>query len=339
MGKMHTLLVALGLSSLAWAEPKLMVDVAKKSSDQVEIRLNHAVPLENVSQKWRENPHRLEIMIPKAEYSGKGATPIDKGVVQRVEVKSEKGNVVIRVLALQNPKMNWTGSADKRSWVLHIAPTEMSSAAEPPRLPGAVAAPAKPSGNVAVAPSRPVAPVAPPRPRTNPTQTAAPSGPEPAEQKLISVSFQKKELAQALRDIAQAAGMEAEVGSEVKGTVTASYSNLPMSKVLTNVLAQQDTLYEFRIVNNRLRVFGDATAGRTMTIPTTTYTAPKTVNLVSDYFPIDYRKSVSEAAAEVRRALSDVEVLQDDRLNVLFVRGDAQDVEKVRNIVQKFLAK
>ena len=73
--------------------------------------------------------------------------------------------------------------------------------------------------------------------------------------------------------------------------------------------------------------------------PNVSDSAARPTHVVSDYFPLKADKSVREMAGAVQRLVSDVEVIQDDRLNVLFVRGDAADLEKVRNLLQNALAK
>ena len=353
------LLLSIALCPMAWADPKLGVDV-HKSSDRVELRLTQDRPFENVSQKWRENPHRLEITIPKVEWQGKAVSNIDRGVLQKVEVKPGSGLVTVSIYALQNPKMSWVGSADKKSWTLRIFADEMASNNDAPKLPGAVApvaskpvaTPARPpvrpvgatpSRPVSANPSRPVSSV-PVRPPVNNVPTPTP-GPvrNNADQRTISVAFVNKDLPAAIREMAQAAGLEADVGPGVKGTVTATFKDKPLSQVISNVLGKQQDLYEFKIEGNRLRVFGDNTGAGATLVPTvappTVIEPPKSGKPVSDYFPLKADKPVKEMVAAIRRVVPEVEVIQDDRLNVLFVRGDASDLEKVRNLLQNVLAK
>lgn len=350
------LVFSVALCSLAWADPKLGVDV-HKSSDRVELRLTQDKPFENVSQKWRENPHRLEITIPKVEWQGKAVSNVDRGVLQKIEVKPGSGQVTVSIYALQSPKMSWVGSADKKSWTLRISADEMASTTETPKLPGAVApvasrpvvAPTRPPARpVGVTPPRPVSSVpvsaAPVRP---PVTNVPPANPSPArnnaDQRAISVAFVNKDLPAAIREMAQAAGLEAEVGPGVKGTVTATFKDAPLSQVISNVLGKQQDLYEFKIEGNRLRVFGDNSGAGATLVPTVAppvvSNTPKAGKPVSDYFPLKADKPAKEMLAAIRRVVPEVEVIQDDRLNVLFVRGEAGDLEKVRNLLQNVLAK
>lgn len=339
-------LFAIALSGWAWADPKLGVDV-HKASDKVELRLTQDRPFENVTQKWKEGPHRLEITIPKVEWQGKAVSNIDKGVLQKVEVKPGAGSVTVTLYALQSPKMVWVSSPDKKSWTLRISAGELASSSDTPKLPvpstGFAALPAvKPNPT----PARPN-----PRPVANNTPPARPLPPTPSptrnnvDQRTISVSFVNKDLPAAIREMAQAAGLEAEVAPGVKGSVTATFKDTPLSQALTNVLGKQQDLYEVKIEGNRVRVFGDNSGAGATLVPTPAAPTPvsngetRSLNLISDYFPLMADKSASQMVAAIRRAVSDVEIIHDDRLNVLFVRGEAGDLEKVRNLLQNVLAK
>lgn len=351
MSRSHTgLLFAIALTGWVWADPKLGVDV-HKASDRVELRLSQDRPFENVTQKWRENPHRLEITIPKVEWQGKAVSNIDKGVLQKVEVKPGAGTVTVTLFALQNPKMSWVSSPDKKNWTLRISAGELASGNEPPKLPVISKAPAAspgfaslPAAKPAQTPSRPAE-----RPQANNPNNARPVPPTPprstVDQRTISVSFINKDLPAAIREMAQAAGLEADIGPGVKGSVTATFKDTPLSQALTNVLGKQQDLYEMKIEGNRVRVFGDNSGAGATLVPTVTPPPSETVggtrslNLVSDYFPLMADKSASQLVSAIRRAVADVEVIHDDRLNVLFVRGEAGDLEKVRNLLQNVLAK
>ncbi|MBN9416230.1 MAG: hypothetical protein J0I12_12380 [Candidatus Eremiobacteraeota bacterium] len=350
-------LFAIALNGLAWADPKLGVDV-HKTSDRVEVKLSQDKPFENVTQKWRENPHRLEITVPKVEWQGKAVSNIDKGVLQKIEVKPGSGVVVVTVYALQSPKMSWVSSADKKNWTLRISAGEMAAGNEPPKLPAGGAV----QGFASLPPVKPVATPSRPAPRPTPppvahndvpARPAQPTPPTPAparnnvDQRIITISFVNKDLPVAIREMARAAGLEAEVGPEVKGKVTDTFTDVPLSQAITRVLGKQQDLYEMKIEGNRLRVFGDNSGAGATLVPTvpvpppvsTDNTGTRTLKLVSDYFPLMPDKSAKDLVAAIRRAVADVEVIQDDRLNVLFVRGEAGDLEKVRNLLQNVLAK
>lgn len=339
------LFFAIALTGWACADPKLGVDV-HKASDKVELRLSQDRPFENVTQKWRENPHRLEITIPKVEWQGKAVSNIDKGVLQKVEVKPGSGSVTVTLFALQNPKMSWASSSDKKNWTLRISVGELASGNDTPKLPVASTS----TGFAALPPvkANPTGARPNPRPLANnsPPVRPAPSVPRNnIDQRIISVSFVNKDLPAAIREMASAAGLEADIAPGVKGSVTATFKDTPLSQALTNVLGKQQDLYEVKIEGNRVRVFGDNSGAGTTMVPTPAPPVPasdrgtRPLNLVSDYFPLMADKSAKELVGSIRRAFADVEIIHDDRLNVLFVRGEAGDLEKVRNLLQNVLAK
>lgn len=336
-----------------WADPRLLVDVTSQAQ-RVDVRLTHSAPLEGVSQRWMENPRRLEITIPKAEWSGKGTVPVDRGVIQKVQVQQVPGAVKVQVLTLGSPKMSWAGSADRKVWTLRISPTDMVSAGQLPGLPAensaqsaktSVARPvAAPSGKPPAGPSqvatkapesvKPPEAVKPPE-SVKPPEAAKPPVARP-EQKLISVKFQEQDLASALKSMAQAAGMQVEIGPGVEGKVTMAFTDTPLSKVLTSVLGRQENLYEYRIEGNRIRVFGDGgQAGSTLVVPV----SPERGAYVSDYLSLQADKPVREVLDAVRKIAGGVELIPDERLNVLFVRGEEADLEKVRNLLRGVLVK
>ena len=337
--------LALGLTLAAAADPKLTLDVSK-SADEVEIKLTSSEPLKTATQRWKENPHRLEISFPKAKVAAKSHS-LDRGVLQKLEVKSAAEAATLEVHALQNPKMRWSASSDQKIWTLKIRATDLAADNAPPALPVAAAAPAKPApgSKPPVAVHKPT----PPKPKEFPSKT--PADPTPAvvrvDQRPVTLQLDKKPLPLALRELAQAAGLEAEVAKGVEGTVTAKFDQVPLARALTQMLGQQEKLYEYKIVNNRLQVFGDdSNSGSTLTVqadPTPKNTqvasAPPASALLSDYFPIRTEHSVREAQDAVRNQVAGVQVWSDERLNVLFVRGQASELAKVRELLASLLAK
>lgn len=356
MRPLYVLLASLSLSSAALALPLLDVHL-NKGSEKVEVRLRLEAPFQGVTQRWKENPHRLEVVIPNVDWKEKSVVAIDRGIVQRLEAKPSGSGAILELITNQNPKMSWNSSPDRKEWTLVIRPSEMASGSDLPRLPGATAASTGSPGPAPVAaprrpapgPSTAVRPVAPARPgeSTRPARPPSPGRPTPPpaaarpDQKPITLSFDNKPLGQAIREMAAAAGLEADVAAGVEGKVTANFQDIPLGRALTSVLGKQEKLYEYKIVNNRLQVFADANdVGVTKVVPPPTPpTVPSGAPTVSDYFPIINDKSAAEVAKMVRKVAQDADVLVDDRLNVLFVRARAEDLEKVRNLLRGLLAK
>ena len=406
-----SLLVALGCSLPLWAEP-LEVNV-DKGGEQIRVRLTQSGPFSGIVQRWKTNPDRFEVVVPKAELQGK-TVAIDRGILQRIETKNAGESVLIQIYSMSQPKMTWSGSAESKTWTLHISSSVQASAGDIPRLPsaGPAAKPAvasrprpaapkpeppmatKPEPPVTAKPEPPVAakpepakpPVKPepakppvkPEP-TKPSVKPDPVKPEPAkptpakaepvanrpkpseptakpepvavkpltpqppaaerpDQRLISIHFQNKDLPAALRDMAKAAGLEADIGPKVSGKVTASFTATPLSKAVSTVLGKQEALYEYKIVNNRLVVTGDGgEAGATLTASPPT--PARSVQMTSDYFTLKPDQSVGSVVDAVRKVAVGAEVYPDMRLNVLYVRGDAADLEKVRNLLKDMLVR
>jgi hypothetical protein len=336
--------LALSLTLAAAADPKLTLEVSK-SSDAVEVTLVSSEPIKAATQRWRENPHRLEIVIPKGKLSGK-THKLDRGVVQKLEAKSTAEAAVVELHALQNPKMRWTGSADGKEWTLKVLTTELASDSAPPALP--LARPASPVAAKPTPTSRPVVPTRPPVSLQSKPKGTQPAAPRP-DQKPVTLTLEKKPLGQAIRELAQCAGMQADVGPGVEGTVTATFTDVPLARALTQILGQQEKLYEYKVVNNRLQVFGDSSgSGATMVVPSGGQTNPSsppltasqpTSALSSDYYPIRIEHSVKEAQEAVRAQFGGLQVWSDERLNVLFVRGQISELEKVRQLLASLLAK
>ncbi len=128
-------LLALALSSPIWADPRLQVQV-DSGGQHIDVKLSHAAVLQGVTQRWLQNPRRFEITIPKAEWQGKSLTPVDRGIVQKVQVQQGTGSVVIQIHSLGTPKMSWLGTPGQKAWTLRVSPTDMVASGQVPSLPG-----------------------------------------------------------------------------------------------------------------------------------------------------------------------------------------------------------
>lgn len=351
-------LLALALSSPIWADPRLQVQV-DSGGQHIDVKLSHAAVLQGVTQRWLQNPRRFEITIPKAEWQGKSLTPVDRGIVQKVQVQQGTGSVVIQIHSLGTPKMSWLGTPGQKAWTLRVSPTDMVASGQVPSLPGTsvasrppvaqpkppVAQPKPPVAQPKPPEAQPKPPVAQPKPPVEqpkpPVAQPKPpvEQPKPAqrpEQRLITVNIVNQDLPSAIRQMAKAANMQAEVGPGVEGAVTVSFTEVPLARALTSVLGKQAKFYEYKIDGDRLQVFGDSSAGGT-TLVTSPPVNP--ANLTSDYFTLQPDKPVGEMLDAVRRVAGAVELFPDERLNVLFVRGDEAEVEKVRNLLRNILVK
>lgn len=169
-------------------------------------------------------------------------------------------------------------------------------------------------------------------PVTPPVVPPAPARPDAVP---VTLSLKNRPAAEALADMARAAGLVPDIGPGLEGNVTVDLQAAPLSQAVTRVLGKQSRLYEYSVQNGKLRVWSDeADAGVTL-VPD----AVPAVARLSDYYPIMADKPASDVADSVRRAVSGVEVLPDDRLNVLFVRGSAAELDQVRTLLRNVLAR
>lgn len=335
-----TILALTGAMSLPlWAAPKLAVEVQRKG-DRVEVVLTSPTPLAApaIQQRWKEGPHRFEVVVPKTEVA-RLSKSIDRGVLQKIETDSSGDSALLRVVASGDPKMSWSASADRKVWTLSISTVDIA-AGKVPALPGGSLASAPVVSKPPARPSPPPVSVRPPAPRAPENVATAPPQPQPQaqpqrlDQRPITVSLQNKDLAVAIQEMARAAGLEAEVGPGVEGPVSVSFREVPLGLALTNLLGKQTKLIEYRIEGNKLKVFTDDQGGATIPVAPT-----RSGPTVSDYFPIVNEKKVAEVAQLVKRTVTQVDVHSDELLNVLFVEGAAGDLAKVRELLQNVVVK
>lgn len=335
-----TILALTGAMSLPlWAAPKLAVEVQRKG-DRVEVVLTSPTPLAApaIQQRWKEGPHRFEVVVPKTEVA-RLSKSIDRGVLQKIETDSSGDSALLRVVASGDPKMSWSASADRKVWTLSISTVDIA-AGKVPALPGGSLASAPVVSKPPARPSPPPVSVRPPAPRAPENVATAPPQPQPQaqpqrlDQRPITVSLQNKDLAVAIQEMARAAGLEAEVGPGVEGPVSVSFREVPLGLALTNLLGKQTKLIEYRIESNKLKVFTDDQGGATIPVAPT-----RSGPTVSDYFPIVNEKKVAEVAQLVKRTVTQVDVHSDELLNVLFVEGAAGDLAKVRELLQNVVVK
>ena len=343
MRQVSILALAGTLSLPLWAAPKLAVEVQRKG-DRVEVVLTSPTPLAapTIQQRWKEGPHRFEVVVPKTEVA-RLSKAIDRGVLQKIETDSSGDSALLRVIASGDPKMSWSASADRKVWTLSISTVDIASG-KVPALPGGSLASAPVVSKPPARPTPPPVSVRPPAPRAAENVATAPPQPQPQpqpqaqpqrlDQRPITVSLQNKDLAVAIQEMARAAGLEAEVGPGVEGPVSVSFREVPLGLALTNLLGKQTKLIEYRIEGNKLKVFTDDQGGATL--PAAPIRSGPTV---SDYFPIVNEKKVAEVAQLVKRTVTQVDVHSDELLNVLFVEGAAADLAKVRELLQNVVVK
>lgn len=211
-----------------------------------------------------------------------------------------------------------------------VAPKPALPASRPVAAPVAPPAPSRPAAQppvAVVAPARP-APVA-------PTAVVRPAAPVNPGDRLVSLTYPSGDLAGALRALARAAGLQAQIDPGVKGSVTESFTEIPLNKAVSSILGKQTELYHYEITSSSLVVTasGDSAGGSTLHP-----NLPGNRGLVSDYFPIR-QKPVAEVYQAAHRAFPELTYQVDERLNVLFAEGEPSVMERLRKVLQGVSAK
>jgi type II secretory pathway component GspD/PulD (secretin) len=205
----------------------------------------------------------------------------------------------------------------------------------PARPPVVVAAPVK---TVAVAQPTPVRqPVTPVRQPVTPVRqpvTPVPVASNPSD-RLVSLTYPGGDLAGALRALAKAAGIQAQIDPGVSGYVTESFTDMPLNQAVTSVLGRQTELYNYKITATALIVTAPSGSSGGATLHSTAATGTAQV---SDYFPIKL-KPVADVYQAAHRAFPELTYQVDERLNVLFAEGDPAIMERLRKLLQNVSAK
>lgn len=342
----------LGLSLVApvFAEPAPKVDVkVKPLSDRVEIEVHSTAPLQ---YQARAN----ELSVSKGTVTGAGTVRIDKGLIQKVEVVAGKsGGAEIKVFSISNPKSSVRLSTDKKTLTYIVSVNDLATAGGGAAQlfgpkPAATPLPAKSPPPVTVKSPPPVTVKTPPPVATNspaqlrkdplPAATPAPTPeatPEPTPppraaatpavvavaQRPISLTIAGDELPAALQALAQAAGLKAEIAPGVQGSVSASFTEIPLNQAVTTMLGQQKNLYEYSITDTTLKVWGEGT-------PITA----RTGRIVREYFPVKDPAKAADVVLTLKRAVPELNYSVNERLNQVMAEGDPTDLERARKFVK-----
>ena len=252
------------------------------------------------------------------------------------------------------------------------APPPKTASPTPASKPAAAASPApasKPAAAASPAPaSKPVAATS-PAPASKPAAAASPapvSKPEPAvspptalkpasssrsqglPERNYSMVFTGQDLAEVLTGLAEDLGLRAVLDPAVKGPVTTSIADLDAASALEAILRTQSTPFAFEVRDGQLRVFPSRSRSAVPQQGLSPTPAPKPEPIVTtptsslagntqarEVFPIHGRQA--GAVAEGLKALYPQVVFQvDERLNVILVEGEANQVEQIRKVLSVF---
>jgi type II secretory pathway component GspD/PulD (secretin) len=160
--------------------------------------------------------------------------------------------------------------------------------------------------------------------------------------------FTGQDLAEVLTGLAEDLGLRAVLDPAVKGPVTTSIADLDAASALEAILRTQSTPFAFEVRDGQLRVFPSRSRSAVPQQGLSPTPAPKPEPIVTtptsslagntqarEVFPIHGRQA--GAVAEGLKALYPQVVFQvDERLNVILVEGEANQVEQIRKVLSVF---
>jgi hypothetical protein len=222
----------------------------------------------------------------------------------------------------------------------------VSPAPAPKPEPAVSPAPApKPEPAVSPAPAPKPEPAVSPAPAPKPT---ASSGSQDLPDRTYSMVFTGQDLAEILRNLAEDLGLRAVLDPAVKGPVATTIANLDAASALEAILRTQSTPFAFEVKDGQLRVFPSRprtaapqplpptpAPGPAPVVTPPTSSLPDNTSQARAVFPIHGRQA--GAVAEGLKALYPQVVFQvDERLNVILVEGEPDQVEQIRKVLSVF---
>jgi type II secretory pathway component GspD/PulD (secretin) len=160
--------------------------------------------------------------------------------------------------------------------------------------------------------------------------------------------FTGQDLAEILRNLAEDLGLRAVLDPAVKGPVATTIANLDAASALEAILRTQSTPFAFEVKDGQLRVFPSRprtaapqplpptpAPGPAPVVTPPTSSLPDNTSQARAVFPIHGRQA--GAVAEGLKALYPQVVFQvDERLNVILVEGEPDQVEQIRKVLSVF---
>ncbi len=187
--------------------------------------------------------------------------------------------------------------------------------------------PAKPPAASPVTPTKPVA-VKPPDVVPVSANTP-PQKPDPRPADKVMTFKANGSLKEVLESLAREAGLKAEIGPGVEGTVSQGYKDMPLNRIVSSILGQQPVLFDYKLTGTTLTVTAPTGSGGV--------SMQKVENsnriLKSEYFPIHDKRAV-DLMEVVRKAVPGPSYTLEERLNQILVEGEPAEIERVRKLLQ-----
>ncbi|NMA26818.1 MAG: hypothetical protein GX934_03560 [Burkholderiales bacterium] len=290
------------------------------------------------------------------------------GVIDATQVDPITVRVTIPVMAPPVYSSSTRGPTGGLNLFISTMEVDRGTSAPPPKTASPTPA-SKPAAAASPAPASKPAAAASPAPASKPAAAASPapvSKPEPAvspptalkpasssrsqglPERNYSMVFTGQDLAEVLTGLAEDLGLRAVLDPAVKGPVTTSIADLDAASALEAILRTQSTPFAFEVRDGQLRVFPSRSRSAVPQQGLSPTPAPKPEPIVTtptsslagntqarEVFPIHGRQA--GAVAEGLKALYPQVVFQvDERLNVILVEGEANQVEQIRKVLSVF---
>lgn len=359
-------LALLLLSAPLWAAGAASTSVVVTTkSDHVDILLQSGAPM--TFKEKMLNPSLMAIEVSPAVL--KAGTPkkiaVDKGLIQSIALEQRGDTVTIKVAVISRPKQLRAAleaggkkltlrysTADiataKPAGFSSVAPGKPSkpTASQPKAVPAirpGTPAPGPSSGTV---PVRPLSPTVTSSVPTQPVASAPPAGGANGMPR-ISLTFSQAPLVDVFVKLADEAGLNPVITSDIEGSFSGSFSNEPLDSVLRTVCKGRNVNCEVSGGNLKVTVTsvaGTAPApGGEPAVPSVVASAPDPVlpagPLAREYYPIRRENKASEVVNSARSLLPNVRYTVDERLNVVMAEGSPTDIERLTGFLKEVSAK
>ncbi len=227
-------------------------------------------------------------------------------------------------------------------------PAAMASPSPAPQ-PAAMASPSpapQPAAMASPSPAPQPAAMASPSPAP---RTAAAPGSQALPDRSYSMVFTGQDLAEILSNLAEDLGLRPVLDPAVKGPVATTLANLDAASALEAILRTQSTPFAFEVKDGQLRVFPSRPRPQTSPAAGATAPAPAPQPAVTGarpevgrdptraqaFFPIQGRKAAT--VVEGLKSLYPQALFQvDERLNVILVEAEPNQLEQIRKVLSVF---
>ena len=341
---------ALGLPPVLAAPARPAVPVQVQVHDvgeQIKLVLDWKGQVKTHVRSALNGQKRMVISLTPARLEGGNRKlPVRRGLIGVIDaVQLDPTTVRVTIPVMAPPVYSSSGRGPAGGMNLFISTMEVDRGSSAPAPKTADSPAPKPEPAVSPAPAPKPEPAVSPAPAPKPT---ASSGSQDLPDRTYSMVFTGQDLAEILRNLAEDLGLRAVLDPAVKGPVATTIANLDAASALEAILRTQSTPFAFEVKDGQLRVFPSRprsaapqplpptpAPGPAPVVTPPTSSLPDNTSQARAVFPIHGRQA--GAVAEGLKALYPQVVFQvDERLNVILVEGEPDQVEQIRKVLSVF---